>query len=173
MVAKCHSLQTIVEKALKIKLLLTDCDGVLTDGGVYYSDKGEAMKLFSVRDGMGVARLREMVGVDVGIITGENSASTAQRAEKLRIDELHLLATDKRLVIQGIMEKRGLTLEQIAYIGDDYNDLEVLCIVGLSACPMDALPEIAYMVDYICSSSGGRGAFREFAELIISFKTKA
>lgn len=173
MVAKCHSLQTIVEKALKVKLLLTDCDGVLTDGGVYYSNRGEEMKLFSVRDGMGVARLREIVGVDVGIITGENSASTAQRAAKLKIDELHLLAKDKSLVLQEIMGRRKLTPEEVAYIGDDYNDLEVLCNVGLSACPADALPEIAYMVDYICSSSGGRGAFREFAELIISFKKKA
>jgi YrbI family 3-deoxy-D-manno-octulosonate 8-phosphate phosphatase len=173
MVAECHSLQAIVEKALKIKLLLTDCDGVLTDGGVFYSSLGEEMKLFSLRDGMGVARLREKVNVDVGIITGENSAATAQRAAKLKIDELHLQATNKILVLQEILDKRKLTSEEVAYIGDDYNDLEVLCAVGLSACPADALPEIAYMVDYICSSTGGRGAFREFAELIISFKKKA
>jgi 3-deoxy-D-manno-octulosonate 8-phosphate phosphatase (KDO 8-P phosphatase) len=152
--------------------LLTDCDGVLTDGGVYYSSQGEEMKRFSLRDGMGVARLREKVAVDVGIITGENSASTALRAAKLKIDELHLQATDKLLVLQEILDKRKLTPEQVAYIGDDCNDLEVLSRVGLSACPADALPEIIYMVDYICSNSGGQGAFREFAELIIGFKEK-
>jgi YrbI family 3-deoxy-D-manno-octulosonate 8-phosphate phosphatase len=173
MVIKYHSLHTLEEKALKVKLLLTDCDGVLTDGGVYYSSRGEEMKLFSLRDGMGVARLREKADVDVGIITGENSVVIAQRAAKLMIDELHLHAKDKTVVLQEILAKRRLIPEQIAYIGDDYNDLEILSKVGLSACPADALPEIVAMVDYICSCSGGHGAFREFAELIIGFKKES
>lgn len=159
------------EKALKIKLLLTDCDGVLTDGGVYYSRQGEEMKLFSLRDGMGVERLRRETGIDVGIITGENSAATAQRAAKLSIDEFHQNATDKLNVCKVIMQRRSLCLEQIAYIGDDYNDLELLHNVGLSASPADALPEIIKNVDYVCSRTGGHGAFREFAELIIDLTT--
>lgn len=160
--------ENLKEKAFKTKLLLTDCDGVLTDGGVYYSHRGEEMKLFSLRDGMGVERLRRETGIDVGIITGENSKATAQRAAKLRIDELHLHVSDKLTVCKEIMLRRELLLENIAYIGDDYNDLELLQNVGLSASPSDALPGIIKEVDYICSSPGGHGAFREFAELIIS-----
>lgn len=156
------------EKTLKIKLLLTDCDGVLTDGGVYYSHRGEEMKLFSLRDGMGVHRLRKETGIDIGIITGENSGSTAQRAVKLGIDELHLNVSDKLSVCEKIKQRRNLSLEQIAYIGDDYNDLDLLKNVGLSASPADALPGIIKVVDYVCSSPGGHGAFREFVELIIS-----
>ncbi len=155
-------------KALKIKLLLTDCDGVLTDGGVYYSQRGEEMKLFSLRDGMGVERLRRETDIKLGIITGENSAATAQRAAKLGVDELHQHASDKLAVCEMIMQRRSLLLEQIAYIGDDYNDLELLQNVGLSASPADALPGIIKEVDYVCSNAGGHGAFREFVELIIS-----
>jgi YrbI family 3-deoxy-D-manno-octulosonate 8-phosphate phosphatase len=162
-----YKIGELKEKALKIKLLLTDCDGVLTDGGVYYSHRGEEMKRFSMRDGMGIERLRRETGIDVGIITGENSKATAQRAAKLGIDELHLHASDKLSVCEKIRQKRALLPEHIAYIGDDYNDLELLQNVGLSASPADALPKVFDKVDYICISPGGHGAFREFAELII------
>jgi YrbI family 3-deoxy-D-manno-octulosonate 8-phosphate phosphatase len=173
MVAKVEDIKVNLKaKALKIKLLLTDCDGVLTDGGVYYSRQGEEMKLFSLRDGMGVERLRRETGIDVGIITGENSAATAQRAAKLKINELHQNASDKLHICEAIMQKRSLVLEQIAYIGDDYNDLELLQKVGLSAAPADALPKIKSSVDYVCSSMGGHGAFREFVELVIGLAAK-
>jgi 3-deoxy-D-manno-octulosonate 8-phosphate phosphatase (KDO 8-P phosphatase) len=155
-------------RARQIRLVLTDCDGVLTDGGVYYSDRGEELKRFSLRDGMGVERLRKLAGVDVGIVTAEVSGTVRQRAEKLQIAELHLGAKDKLAVLDCILERRRLRLEQIAYIGDDTNDVEVMKAVGLSACPADAMRFARSVADYVCACQGGHGAFREFAEAIIA-----
>ncbi len=159
-------------KAKKIKLLLTDNDGVLTDTGVYYSAKGEELKRFSIRDGMGVERLREISAVETGIITGEESGTVIKRAEKLKISELYLGVKKKHLIFPEILKKNNLKPENVAFIGDDVNDVELLKLVGLSATPSDGLPEIKKMVNYICKNKGGNGAFREFAELIISLKMK-
>jgi 3-deoxy-D-manno-octulosonate 8-phosphate phosphatase (KDO 8-P phosphatase) len=164
--------QTSYEKAQQIGLLLTDVDGVLTDGGVYYSARGEEMKRFSIRDGMGVARLRTLVQVEVGIITGERSGAVQQRAEKLHITELHLGIQDKRAVLEEICERWRIRPYQIAYIGDDSNDLAVLQAAGLSAAPADALPFVREQVDFLCLQPGGHGAFREFAEFIITAKSE-
>jgi 3-deoxy-D-manno-octulosonate 8-phosphate phosphatase (KDO 8-P phosphatase) len=158
------------QKAKKIKLVLTDNDGVLTDTGVYYSARGEEMKRFSIRDGMGVERLRELVDVKTGIITGELSGSVKKRAEKLKITELYLGAKAKHHLLPEILERNSIKSENIAYIGDDVNDLELMKLVGLTASPSDAMIEIKDYVDYICEHKGGNGAFREFAELIIRFK---
>lgn len=160
----------ILEKAAAVRLLLTDCDGVLTDAGVYYSDQGEMLKCFSMRDGMGVERLRELAGVETGIVTGENSGIVQQRAAKLGITELHLKAKNKMLVLSEILRRRGLSPEQVAFIGDDLNDEAVLRAAGLSACPADAMEGILNIADYVCRLPGGRGAFREFAEIIIKAK---
>ena len=159
---------TVKGKARKIQLLLTDVDGVLTDSGVYYSDAGEVLKRFSIRDGMGVERLRQIVNVETGIITGERSESIKKRADKLQIAELHLGIKEKVQALEEIMAKTSLGLEQIAYIGDDMNDLEIIKTVGLSACPGDSFPSIKKIADLICIAHGGQGAFREFAEFIIS-----
>jgi 3-deoxy-D-manno-octulosonate 8-phosphate phosphatase (KDO 8-P phosphatase) len=126
------------------------------------------MKRFSIRDGMGVERLRRLAGVDVGIITGENSGAVVRRAEKLCITELHLAVRDKVAILEQIMEQRDLGPEQVAYIGDDTNDLEIMAQAGLSACPADALPMVREVAGYVCNRNGGHGAFREFAELIIA-----
>lgn len=164
---------SLVQKSVPIRLLLTDCDGVLTDAGVYYSEHGESLKRFSMRDGMGVERLRELAGVETGIITGENSPIVSQRAAKLRITELHLAAKNKQQVLFDILRRRQLTLEEVAYIGDDLNDEAVMRAVGLCACPADAIEGILNIADYICLLPGGHGAFREFAELIIQAKINA
>lgn len=156
----------LLKRARKIKLVLTDCDGVLTDGCVYYSATGESLKMFSMRDGMGVERLRE-VGVETGIITGEVSEIVLRRAEKLKITEVHLGAKDKVAVFNEIVQRLNLSSEQIAYIGDDHNDLGVIKLAGLSATPADAMPDVAFYADHITKLKGGKGAFREFAELII------
>jgi 3-deoxy-D-manno-octulosonate 8-phosphate phosphatase (KDO 8-P phosphatase) len=158
------------EKASRIKLLLTDVDGVLTDNGVYYGESGEVLKRFSIRDGMGVERLRKLCGIDTGIVTGELSPSVARRAEKLHTTQLHLGVKDKRGRLAEIMEKSHLEWEEIAFIGDDVNDLEVLGKVGLSACPADAMAEVSRMVHYRCVMKGGEGAFREFAERLIDWR---
>lgn len=165
------TMTNIERKAAQIKLLLTDCDGVLTDAGVYYTAHGEEMKRFSMRDGMGVERLRKLAKVEVGIVTGENSLPVAQRAKKLNITELHLGCKDKVRTLLSIAETNKLGLEEIAFIGDDVNDEAVLKMVGLSACPADAMQEIKDIADYRCHNYGGHGAFREFAELIIKAKT--
>lgn len=162
----------VVDRARPIRLLLTDSDGVLTDNGVYYSAAGEEMKRFSIRDGMGVERLRVFAGVEVGIITGERSGAVQRRAEKLGITELHLGIRDKPAVLDEVLARLGLTADQVAYIGDDTNDVAVMQRVGLAACPADATPFARAVAHYVCPSPGGHGAFRDFAELIIAAKTK-
>lgn len=160
--------QTI--SAARIKILLTDVDGVLTDNGVYYSGKGEEMKRFSIRDGMGVERLRTLAGIETGIITGETSPSVVRRAEKLHISELHLGVRNKPDKVEEILKRLRLRWEEIAYIGDDVNDLGVMEKAGLAACPADAMPQVSAIVHYHCGSKGGHGAFREFAEWLIELK---
>jgi 3-deoxy-D-manno-octulosonate 8-phosphate phosphatase (KDO 8-P phosphatase) len=158
------------QRARAVRFLLTDSDGVLTDNGVYYSAEGEALKRFSIRDGMGVERLRRFAAVDVGIITGEHSGAVERRAEKLAITELHLGVKDKPAALQAIMARLNLSLDQVAYIGDDTNDVEVMRQVGLAACPADATLFARAAAHYVCPSRGGYGAFRDFAELIIAAK---
>jgi 3-deoxy-D-manno-octulosonate 8-phosphate phosphatase (KDO 8-P phosphatase) len=155
-------------RARRVRLMLTDCDGVLTDGGVYVSEHGEAMKRFSLRDGMGVERLRELCGIPTGIVTREQSPIVSQRAHKLRLDEVHLGVRDKREAVQAIADRRGLTLDEIAYIGDDVNDLDVLTMVGFAGAPSDAEPSVLDVAHFISSRPGGHGAFREFAECIVA-----
>jgi 3-deoxy-D-manno-octulosonate 8-phosphate phosphatase (KDO 8-P phosphatase) len=157
----------LAKKAAKIKLLLTDCDGVLTDCGVYYGENGEVLKKFNIRDGMGVERLRKLVNVETGIITGELSPSVKMRAEKLKITELYLGIKDKPAVLKEILQRKNLQADDIAYIGDDTNDVEIMKLVGLAACPADAMIFAKNQAHYICENKGGEGAFREFAELII------
>jgi 3-deoxy-D-manno-octulosonate 8-phosphate phosphatase (KDO 8-P phosphatase) len=158
------------EKALKIKLVLTDCDGVLTDGGAYYGENGEVLKKFNIRDGMGVERLRTIAHIETGIITGELSPSVRKRAEKLNITELHLGIKNKSAVLATILKDKNLQADEIAYIGDDVNDIDIMTQCGLTACPADAMTAVKKKVDYICNNKGGEGAFREFAELIIAAK---
>lgn len=161
------NLTELQTRARRIKLLLTDCDGVLTDNGVYYGEQGEVLKRFSIRDGMGVERLRA-VGVDSGIMTGEVSPSVQRRADKLRITELHLGIKDKPARLREIMDRTGLVAEEIAFIGDDTNDVEILKLVGLAACPGDATRFARAVADYHCEMHGGHGCFRELAEFIIA-----
>jgi 3-deoxy-D-manno-octulosonate 8-phosphate phosphatase (KDO 8-P phosphatase) len=161
------------KRADRIRLVLSDCDGVLTDGGVYYSDAGEAMKQFSLRDGMGVARLRE-AGIESGIISGEVSESLRRRADKLHITHLYLGVTNKFHQLNALAEHHQIPLDTIAYIGDDVNDAEVLHelrTVGLTAIPGDADSSVRSAAHYICTATGGHGAFREFADWILRLRT--
>jgi len=165
------SLETIL-KARAIKLLLTDCDGVLTDGGVYYTINGEKMKKFSLRDGMGVERLRTMANIETGIITGESSSIVKKRAKKLSIKEYHGGVKNKLLKFQEIIARKKLHPCHVAYIGDDTNDLEIMQHVGLCACPADAFPEIIKISTIVVENKGGYGAFRDFAEILINCQLK-
>jgi 3-deoxy-D-manno-octulosonate 8-phosphate phosphatase (KDO 8-P phosphatase) len=159
-------------RAARIALVLTDCDGVLTDGGVYYSDHGEALKRFSMRDGMGVERLRN-AGIATGLITRERSAAVARRARKLGLERYYEGVLDKGQHLELIQRETRLADESLAYIGDDVNDLgllERIGVLGLTAAPADAMPEVACAVHFRCRTGGGHGAFREFAEWILSLR---
>lgn len=162
-------------RAARIRLVLTDVDGVLTDGGVYYGDAGEAMKRFSVRDGMGVERLR-VAGITTGFVTRERSAAVAKRAEKLLITHAYLGVCDKRLHLSRILDDAGVANDEVAYIGDDVNDLEILHEIGatgLTGAPADAFPSVATAVHRVTRAVGGHGAFREFAEWILELRDQA
>jgi len=166
-----HIPLNIREKARKIKWLVTDCDGVLTDTGVYYTAEGEYMKRFSIRDGMGVERIREETDVDVAIMTGENTGALMQRADRLKITELYLQITNKVGCMEKFLVKHNVSAGEIAYIGDDHNDLGVLEMVGLSVCPSDAMEAVKGLCDWVCQERGGYGAFREIAEIIIQSRS--
>ncbi|PKL83902.1 MAG: 3-deoxy-D-manno-octulosonate 8-phosphate phosphatase [Ignavibacteriae bacterium HGW-Ignavibacteriae-3] len=152
-------------------MLLTDVDGVLTDAGVYYSSNGELMKRFSIRDGMGVELLRKQVNVETGIITREDTLIVKTRANRLGIKELHMGILDKLKTLEEIIARKKIKAEEIAFIGDDVNDVEILKSVGLSACPNDATKIVKGVADMIVESKGGHGAFRDLADFIIEAKT--
>ena len=156
-----------IRKASKIRLLITDCDGVLTDNGVYYAENGETMKRFSIRDGMGVERLRTQIGIETAIMTGENSKSVLKRAEKLKINFLYQEVKDKKALLPTVLSATGLSNHEVAFIGDDTNDIGIMKEIGFSATPSDGTSFTKEIVDYICKEKGGHGAFREVAELII------
>lgn len=147
-------------------MLATDVDGVLTDGGMYYSESGDEWKKFNTRDGMGI-KLLQKAGFITAIVTQERTRLVARRAEKLAIPELHQGVMDKLSVIRDMAERHEISLRQIAYIGDDVNDIEALKAVGFSAAPADGLPQVRKIVDYVCRLKGGDGAVRELAEMIL------
>ena len=149
-----------------IKLVLTDVDGVLTDAGMYYDAQGDALKKFNTRDGLGMEMLRRR-GIQTGIITGEKTEMVAQRARKLKVDVLIQGCQDKWSALQQLLAERKLQLHEVAYIGDDLNDVEVLGRVGFAAVPADAMPAARARAHYVCSTKGGAGCFREFAERIL------
>ena len=157
----------VLARAARIRLVLTDCDGVLTDGGVLCSAYGEEMVRFDRRDGMGVERLKALAGIETGIVTRERSEITARRAAKIGIRELHLGVLDKAAVLENVAGKYGLTPERIAFLGDDVNDVPALGRAGLAGCPADAFEAAREAAHYVCRAPGGHGAFREFAELVL------
>ena len=150
----------------QVRLFATDVDGVLTDAGMYYGESGDEWKKFNTRDGMGI-KLLQRAGIITAIVTQERTKLVARRAEKLAIPELHQGVMDKLSCIREMAARHGLTLSQVAYIGDDINDLEALKAVGFSASPADGMPQIAAVVDYVCQKKGGEGAVREIVEMIL------
>jgi YrbI family 3-deoxy-D-manno-octulosonate 8-phosphate phosphatase len=160
---------TLKKKCLEIKIVLTDVDGVLTDGGIFFSENGEMLKKFNTRDGMGVELLRNYK-IPVLIITRENSKIVLSRAKKLLIKETFIGIKKKELLLPEICKKHQIKKNNVAYIGDDINDLEILKQVGFSACPKDGVSIIKKNSDYVCKSKGGEGVLREIADLIISYQ---
>lgn len=149
------------------KLFITDIDGVMTDGGMYYTDRGDVMKRFSVKDGWGVIFLRQL-NIPMAIMTGENSPVVAMRAKKLKIDRCYLGVKDKLALAGQLCDELGITLNEVAFIGDDINDLPLLRQVGFSGCPANTPEYIRRLVKYPGTVHGGFGAFREFVETILA-----
>ena len=148
-----------------LRLLVVDVDGTLTDGGMYYDSKGEAMKKFDTRDAKGMLMLRD-AGVRVCVVTAETSAVVTARMRKLGITDYFPGVKDKLAWLREHLTRWQLEAAQVAYIGDDLNDLEGLAAAGLSCCPADAVPEVRQAVHYVCAAGGGAGAVREVCDLV-------
>jgi YrbI family 3-deoxy-D-manno-octulosonate 8-phosphate phosphatase len=133
---------------------------------MYYSESGDEWKKFNTRDGMGI-KLLQRAGLITALVTQERTRLVARRAEKLAISEVHQGAMDKLSVIREMATRHGLSLREVAFIGDDVNDMEALKAVGFSAAPGDSLPQVLQIVDYVCQKKGGEGAVREIAEMIL------
>jgi 3-deoxy-D-manno-octulosonate 8-phosphate phosphatase (KDO 8-P phosphatase) len=153
-------------KARAIKLILADVDGTLTDGRLFVLPDGAEVKAYDVRDGMGILMARR-AGLEVGVITGKTAPSLGHRAARLHLSEIHQGVADKGAVLAEILERRKLAAAEVAYIGDDLGDLDVLRAVGLAGAVADAHPLVRRNSDYVCRRPGGQGAVREFIEFIL------
>lgn len=151
---------------MKIKILIMDVDGTLTDGKIYIGSTGEIMKAFNVKDGMGITKLRKR-GIIPTIITARQSDIVLNRAKELNITEIYQGIDNKVKKMKEIAAKYNCSLSEIAYIGDDENDIECMKLCGISACPSDAVEQVLNVTDFISESQGGQGAVREFAEYIL------
>lgn len=151
---------------MQIKLVATDVDGVWTDGGLYYDKDGNELKKFNVKDGAGV-KLLKTAGIPVCVITAKNSAMVEKRAKELRVDYLYQGVEDKIRAISALVKMLNLSFEEIAYIGDDFNDVPLLRKAGCSATPADASQIIQQEADWVLTKKGGEGVFREFVEKLL------
>lgn len=149
------------------KLIITDIDGVWTDGGMYYDQTGNEWKKFNTSDSAGVLFCKKL-NIPVCIITGENTDIVKRRSDKLKIDFLYQGISNKLEIANALCEKMNITLKDVAYIGDDLGDMELLKAVGFSCAPSNASLYIQKTVHYVTQLKGGEGAFREFVEHIIS-----
>tara|TARA_B110001454_G_C12704404_1_gene427992 strand:+ start:1193 stop:1690 length:498 start_codon:yes stop_codon:yes gene_type:complete len=161
-------ISAIKKKLKKIRLVITDVDGVLTDGGIFYSKNGEFLKKFNTRDSMGMELLLNC-GINTVMLTRENSEIVKKRAKKIKIAELYSNVADKKSILPKILKNYNVRIDEIAYIGDDINDLEIMRSIGFAATPNDGNTEVKKISNYICKMKGGEGAFREIADLILGF----
>ena len=159
----------IKEKIKKIKIILTDVDGVLTDGGMYYSHSGDMMKKFHARDGMGVSLLKKN-GIPTVIVTKEKTAIVKKWASKMPIAKLYDGILKKENILDKISKDFKVKPSEMAFIGDDVNDINLLKSVGFSAMPNDGIQQLKKICDYQCRTIGGNGVLREIAELIFEKK---
>ena len=149
-----------------IKLFVMDVDGTLTDGKIYMGENGEVMKAFNVKDGYAIAHMLPEMGIIPVIITGRKSKIVENRAKELGITELYQGVGDKLAQLKIVAEKYNAAPEEIAYIGDDLNDLECIEFCGVTACPVDAVEKVKKTVNLVCNKKAGEGAVRDFIENI-------
>jgi len=151
----------------KIRALVLDVDGVLTDGGMYYGPGGEGLKRFNVKDGLGL-RLVQDAGIVIALISGENSEILKRRAEKLKIDHVFVGVEDKLQTLKDFLGPRNIGLDEAAYVGDDLNDLSALKAVALPVAVADAVLQVRKAVKWITTRRGGDGAVREVCDLLLA-----
>ena len=149
-----------------IKLVLLDVDGTLTDGGIYRGNNGEELKRFNVKDGYAIVNAQRL-GIEFGIITGRKSELVEIRSNELKIKYLYQGISEKTVILEEIMQKTGLKKEEIAYMGDDLNDILIMKQSGLTGTPKDAADEVIQIADFVSEKNGGSGAVREFVEYIL------
>ena len=159
------------KKVKNIKIVLTDVDGTLTDGGMYYSSKGDVMKKFHVRDGMAVNMLKKY-NIPTIIVTKEKSSITTQWAKKMNIKKIFDGILDKEKILEEVCEEFNVKASNIVYIGDDVNDMALLKNVGISVSPGDAWKNTKQIVDYVTTKHGGKGVLREISDLILDSNNK-
>ena len=161
--------EQFLERLSGIKLLSLDTDGVLTDGGLYYTDDGEELRKFNVKDGLGIQRVQAS-GVKVAIMTASSTPSIAHRGRRLGVDYVFLDCTDKLITLVGICDEMGIDLNQVGHVGDDLNDLPVFNAVGCPMTVVDATDEALSSALFVTKKRGGDGAVREICDLIVSLQ---
>lgn len=149
-----------------IRYLILDVDGTLTDGGVYYDATGNELKKFAIKDGAGLV-LARTAGIRTVICTGRESAAVRRRAADLKITDVYQNVSDKETFLRDFMQQNGCDAQEVAYCGDDLNDLAAMALCGFVACPADAAPEVRAAADYVCPQAGGAGAVRGAVEAIL------
>lgn len=159
-------------KASKIKMVVFDVDGVMTDGSITYDENGVEYKTFNVKDGQGIVRITK-TGIITAIITARNNATVKHRFDNLGMSRLFMGQKGKMVAMKQLLEEYNLDLSQVAYMGDDLPDMPVLKEVGLASCPSDAIDEVKELCHFISSKNGGRGAVRELTDLIYSSQIKS
>ena len=159
----------LLKKCIDIKILLTDVDGVLTDGGMYYSTHGDVMKKFNSKDGMGINILRKK-NISTIIVTKEKTDIVKKWAKKMNVKKVYDGVLKKELILEKICKSFKISEKEVAFIGDDVNDLELMKKVGFSATPFDGNSQAVKIANYVCKTSGGNGALREIADMILKEK---
>ena len=172
---ECHSQPeyhpALLAKAKRIKLVVTDIDGVLSDGLVYLDQEENELKAFNIKDGLGIKWCLDQ-DIEVAVITGRNSKIVSRRMKELGVNEVHQQQTDKLACYNGLLEKYQITVEQVAYLGDDLPDLPLINLSGLGVTVADGHWLLKQQADWITPQAGGRGAFRDLAELLLTAQGK-
>jgi len=159
------------EKASKIKLLVFDVDGVMTDGSITYDENGIEYKTFNAKDGHGLAKMIRN-GYMTAVITGRRNGTVDRRAEDLRFTEVYQGVKNKLPILEGIMQKYELSFDEVSYMGDDEPDIPILEKVGISACPSDAVENVKKICNFVSTKEGGHGAVRELCDFVFENKSE-
>ncbi len=156
----------LTSKLQKIRMILSDVDGCLTNGSLIFDEQGNEIKAFHARDGLGITIWKRKGGL-IGFVTRRCTSVVKKRAEELKIQELCQGVENKVALLAEICAKYGLSADEVAYVGDDLVDFDIMKAVGVSACPADSVPEILEIADYVCRTNGGKGVVRELIEQIL------